>query len=126
MLYHYYTSIKGEDYKQVGFWPKSIFTTLQAHALGAQYGGITYSPQGLQFPPMGSGLFQKKILSKNAYFRKCTFMYLVNNEVVTYSLDHIGTYPFESNTNLYKVQDFIEQGDVLGHLIVYEGPGDKH
>ncbi|XP_049378374.1 uncharacterized protein LOC125843204 [Solanum stenotomum] len=116
----------GEDYKQVGFWPKSIFTTLQAHALSAQYGGITYSPQGLPFPPMGSGLFPNKNLLENAYFRKCTFMYVVDDKVVTYSLDHIGTNQFESSTNLYKVQDFIDQGDVLGHLIVYGGPGDKH
>ncbi|XP_015084414.2 uncharacterized protein LOC107027882 [Solanum pennellii] len=113
----------GEDYKQVGFWPKSIFTTLQAYATGGKYGGITYSPQGLQFPPMGSGLFPKRNLLENAYFRKCTFMCFVNNEMVTYSLDHIGTYPFQSNTTLYTVQDFIEQGDVLGHLIVYGGPG---
>ncbi|KAK4728701.1 hypothetical protein R3W88_021689 [Solanum pinnatisectum] len=91
-----------------------------------EIGGITYSPQGLSFPPMSSGLFPNKNLPENAYFRKCTFMNVVADKVVTYSLDHIGTNQFGSSTNLYKVQDFIDQGDVLGHLIVYGGPGDKH
>ncbi|MCD7460861.1 hypothetical protein HAX54_044624 [Datura stramonium] len=114
----------GEDYTQVGFWPKGIFTTLQVHALGAKYGGIAYSPQGIPEPPMGSGLFPNKNFLENAYFRKCSFMCVINDKLQTYSLDQIRTYTFESNINFYRLQDFRDQGDVLGHLIIYGGPGE--
>lgn len=46
----------GEKLDQmVGYWPKSLFTSLAGHASSIRWGGMAYTSNGEKSPPMGSG-----------------------------------------------------------------------
>lgn len=47
----------GKDYQGVGYWPKSLFNTLNDHATKVHWGGLVWCPIDKRSPPMGSGHF---------------------------------------------------------------------
>jgi hypothetical protein len=57
--------------KPIGFWPKSIFTTLNDHAGLITWGGTTKSRRGNASPPMGNGQWHGK---NSASFQNVQFV----------------------------------------------------
>ncbi|KAL6321016.1 hypothetical protein AAG906_011991 [Vitis piasezkii] len=53
----HFINLRSKQKSFIGYWPKSIFTTLAEFALEIQFGGDVYSPISEPAPPMGSGDF---------------------------------------------------------------------
>ncbi|KAF8380230.1 hypothetical protein HHK36_027712 [Tetracentron sinense] len=111
--------IYGED-KYVGYWPKSIFTTLAHGASKVAWGGETFSPQTEPSPSMGSGHFSKEGFRRSCYFNRIQVA------------DQTGTF-FNLNAGLLdtyadepKCYDIINggnSGDEWGNYMYFGGPG---
>ncbi|XP_019233325.1 PREDICTED: uncharacterized protein LOC109213939 [Nicotiana attenuata] len=62
--------LAGKYYKQIGFWPQKLFTSLASFADNVEWGGVTYSPPGVPKPPMGSSYFPIRNIAYDAYCRR--------------------------------------------------------
>lgn len=60
---HWWLRINDED---VGYWPRSLFTSLVDSADSAAWGGQVFSPPGTPTPEMGSGHFPSEGFGKAA------------------------------------------------------------
>nr|CAD1826349.1 unnamed protein product [Ananas comosus var. bracteatus] len=59
----------GDDAGPVGYWPKSLFTTLADNASSVQWGGCVRTLTNDNGPPMGSGHFSSEGEGKAAYIK---------------------------------------------------------
>ena len=60
-----------EDDKEIGFWPKNVFTDLANGANYVEWGGEVFSPPNVPSPPMGSrSKFLADDTKYDAYCRK--------------------------------------------------------
>ena len=59
-----------EDDKEIGFWPKNLFTDLANGANYVEWGGQVFSPPNVQSPPMGAGANLAEGTRNDAYCRK--------------------------------------------------------
>ncbi|XP_075101978.1 protein neprosin-like [Nicotiana tabacum] len=90
-----------KDYKQIGFWPQKIFTSLASFADNVEWGGVTYSPLGVPKPPMGSSFFPIGSTDYDAYCRR---LIILNDKGETFDVDK--TIPYVDDHNLYRVSDY--------------------
>ncbi|KAH7839876.1 hypothetical protein Vadar_009877 [Vaccinium darrowii] len=105
----------GDDYTQVGFWPKRIFNGLADMASYAEWGGEVFGPPGTPTPGMGDGAAP---IQDTAYDS-----YLKNIEVIDGSGRNIDAYNTETFMDYdlrYKVID--KEHSNLRHLVLYGGP----
>ncbi|XP_058068901.1 protein neprosin-like isoform X2 [Magnolia sinica] len=110
----------GNNNVQVGYWPKSIFTSLADSAAALAWGGEVYTPPGSRSPEMGSGHFPDEGLRKACYMRLLRF---VDNENTLRDIPNKVTL-FEDIPQCYKVIDGGNYlGGVWGRNIYFGGPG---
>ncbi|OAY71182.1 hypothetical protein ACMD2_26368 [Ananas comosus] len=57
------------DAKLIGYWPKSLFTTLADSANKISWGGVVIYDKNDTGPPMGSGHYASELERKAAYFK---------------------------------------------------------
>ncbi|KAG9441271.1 hypothetical protein H6P81_017125 [Aristolochia fimbriata] len=71
----------GADNKQVGYWPKSLFSHLSS-ATGAtllSWAGMAGAMPGQVFPPIGSGHYAEEGTGRSCFFRKVLFKDNIGN-----------------------------------------------
>ncbi|XP_074293853.1 protein neprosin-like [Silene latifolia] len=105
--------------KAIGYWPKSLFSSLQDVANQVEFGGEIHNPNAVEPPtPMGNGF-------KAAYdttVSSCFFRATVVDETNT-NVNPPDTEKFADCPDLYSVLDGGHQKDPnLGRLIFYGGP----
>lgn len=107
-----------EDYQELGFWPKDIFTELASFATNIEWGGVAYALPGvLTEPPMGSSFFPIKRFEYDGTCKNITAL-----DYTGETLD-IKTIPHTDNPFLYQVFD-ISNGPGE-HTVFYGGPGGR-
>ncbi|KAK0600597.1 hypothetical protein LWI29_016526 [Acer saccharum] len=114
------------DDKQIGYWPKELFTHLKGGADSIHYGGWTYHPpENIMSPPMGIGLLPDRIITKySSFFYNMQVAYQYNNfiDINGRNLERI-----VDNTSCYNAiylgtkLDAVIRGDTFN----YGGPGGK-
>lgn len=107
--------------KYVGYWPKSIFTSLAEGASEISWGGEVYSPINELSPAMGSGHFPQEGYGKAAFVNQLKVLYDRNSnygDPYKYALKMYTNSPLCYNGihNVAKVGDW-------GHYIYFGGPG---
>uniref|UniRef100_A0A2N9IKQ9 Neprosin PEP catalytic domain-containing protein n=1 Tax=Fagus sylvatica TaxID=28930 RepID=A0A2N9IKQ9_FAGSY len=110
-----------EDDKEIGFWPKNVFTALANGANYVEWGGEVFSPPDVPSPPMGSGAkFLAEDTKYDAYCRKIKIIDENNNVVNAVDTEIFRDLDFKQ----YDVKD---EGDTrkptFEHLVVFGGPG---
>jgi hypothetical protein len=91
----------------VGYWPKSIYNSLQGSAEIVQWGGEIATLNGLTFPQMGSGRFPNEGYGYSAFMRKLEVVDDQNS--LTEAPDDIFTYA--DVPTCYKVTDVERSND---------------
>ncbi|XP_050259836.1 uncharacterized protein LOC126704888 [Quercus robur] len=105
------------DARELGFWPKNIFTALGDGANYVEWGGEVYSPD-LPSPPMGS---RSSILETTRYDAYCRLIKTFNE--TDYAVNAVSTKAF-SDVNQYQVKDEGDIGEAyFQHLVLFRGPG---
>ncbi|XP_058201407.1 protein neprosin-like [Rhododendron vialii] len=112
--------LDGDNYSEIGFWPKRIFTGLGDLANHVEWGGEAFGPPGSTTPPMGGGYYPIGTTKFDAFFR---LVNVLNEYGQTVDVDN--TEEFSDNNKLYKVVDRGNVGGQYGHYFVYGGPGGK-
>ncbi|KAK6783300.1 hypothetical protein RDI58_021097 [Solanum bulbocastanum] len=111
------------DYTEVGFWPRKIFTHtgLAGFAKSINWGGVAYSPTDVAEPPMGSSFFPIENSGYDAYCKKIAVLDVKGKTVaVDKTITHI------DNPNLYKVLfKPLWVGSKSSFYVLYGGPGDE-
>ncbi|KAK7840658.1 hypothetical protein CFP56_016347 [Quercus suber] len=106
------------DARELGFWPKNIFTALGDGANYVEWGGEVYGPPDLPSPPMGSG---SSILETTRYDAYCRLIKTFNE--TDYAVNAVGTKAF-ADVNQYQVKDEGDTGEAyFQHLVLFGGPG---
>ena len=106
------------DARELGFWPKNIYTALGDGANYVEWGGEVYGPPDFPSPPMGSGSSILETTRYDAYFRLIKTI----NET-DYAVNAVGTKAF-SDVNQYQVKDEGDTGEAyFQHLVLFGGPG---
>ncbi|KAK4851507.1 hypothetical protein QYF36_015780 [Acer negundo] len=113
------------DDKQIGYWPKEIFTHLKEGADSIHYGGWTYnSPENRMSPPMGIGLLPDRVITKiSSTFYKMQVAYQYNNfiDINGHNIEKI-----VDNTSCYNAIYLGRlDGSHRGETFNYGGPGGK-
>ncbi|KAL5716066.1 hypothetical protein ACHQM5_017804 [Ranunculus cassubicifolius] len=85
----------------IGYWPSSIFNTLNTNAERVDWGGETEFIGRDAYPPMGSGHFPEEGYGKAAYIRG---LQVIKDNMHMTLTDEKDCIPFESNSNSYRVQ----------------------
>ncbi|KAK9692348.1 hypothetical protein RND81_09G258000 [Saponaria officinalis] len=103
--------------RQIGYWPKSLFTMLEDSATQVEWGGEIDDPGAVEpAPSMGSGLKAEYHQEESAFFQQIT--------VVDESFNNVqpdGTEKYYDCPDLYTVLDWGDAGDDHGRLISYGG-----
>ncbi|KAK6934927.1 Neprosin [Dillenia turbinata] len=105
----------------VGFWPRSLFTSLQGMAPYVNWGGEVFSPPGEPSPRMGAGYPLRLWGKYDAQMFLVTYRNETNNII-----NAINTQEFADTRKYYDVKDFgIDYSEIqkIGHLLLYGGPG---
>ncbi|XP_056683221.1 uncharacterized protein [Spinacia oleracea] len=104
------------DKKQVGYWPKSLFTSLSESGSRVEWGGEIDNPDSNTPPYMGSGQKAMKDTRQSALYCQ-----------IGVFADQKGQVPAELYTDCdeYTSIDAGYQGDFWGRLIFYGGPYKK-
>ncbi|XP_056682771.1 uncharacterized protein [Spinacia oleracea] len=99
--------------KQVGYWPKSLFTSLSESGSRVEWGGEIDNPDSNTPPYMGSGQKAMKDKRQSAFYFQIGVL-----------ADQKGQVPAELYTDCdkYTSIDVGYQGDYWGRLIFYGGP----
>ncbi|XP_042487330.1 uncharacterized protein LOC122067563 [Macadamia integrifolia] len=112
----------GFDSVNIGYWPKELFNSIKESAPVVGWRGEVYTPQGEQYPPMGTGHFEshwgKPIYQKTAYFR----VVRVNGD------DDIGRGPNDASleplsNGCFTEKDLPYVNDYWRHTFFYGGHG---
>ena len=110
-----------EDDKEIGFWPKNVFTTLANGANYVEWGGEVFSLPNVPSPPMGSGT--KFLVEDTKYSAYCRMIKIIdeNNNVV----NAVDTKTFQDlDFKQYDVKDEGNTGESeVQHLVLFGGPG---
>ncbi|RWR74227.1 aslB [Cinnamomum micranthum f. kanehirae] len=111
----------GEDNGILGYFPSGILPVLgRGPATRMEWGGETYTPPNLPFPPMGSGHFAAEGFGKASYLRWIR-VYDGNRNAVDAPLD---TEVFVDRPPCYTVEDpRMLYGGEVGRVFFYGGPG---
>lgn len=111
----------GEDNGILGYFPSGILPVLgRGPATRMEWGGETYTPPNLPFPPMGSGHFAAEGFGKASYLRWIR-VYDGNRNAVDAPLD---TEVFVDRPSCYTVDDpRMLYGGEVGRVFFYGGPG---
>uniref|UniRef100_A0A7N2MXN3 Neprosin PEP catalytic domain-containing protein n=1 Tax=Quercus lobata TaxID=97700 RepID=A0A7N2MXN3_QUELO len=116
------------DARELGFWPKNIFTALGDGANYVEWGGEVYTfnersgsenlAPDLPSPPMGS---RSSILETTRYDAYCRLIKTFNE--IDYAVNVVSTKAF-SDVNQYQVKDEGDIGEAyFQHLVLFGGPG---
>uniref|UniRef100_M1AWD2 Neprosin PEP catalytic domain-containing protein n=2 Tax=Solanum tuberosum TaxID=4113 RepID=M1AWD2_SOLTU len=111
------------DYTEVGFWPRKIFTRtgLADFTKSINWGGVAYSPTDVAEPPMGSSFFPIENSGYDAYCKKIAVLDVKGKTIaVDKTITHI------DNPNLYNVLfKPLWIGSKSSFYVLYGGPGDS-
>ena len=110
-----------EDDKEIGFWPKNVFTALANGANYVEWGGEVFSPPNVPSPPMGSGTeFLAEDTKYSAYCRMIKIIDENNNVVNAVDTETFRDLDFKQ----YDVKDEGNTGEAeVQHLVLFGGPG---
>ncbi|CAN4077703.1 unnamed protein product [Withania somnifera] len=101
----------GHDDIPIGFWPKSMFTSLASLAAIVEWGGVVYSPPGVPEPPMGASYPLVGDTSFDAYCE---------------TIDVDTTITHVDSPDLYQVKALpLYRRGKSQHFVLYGGPGEK-
>ncbi|XP_058070036.1 protein neprosin-like [Magnolia sinica] len=109
----------GDNNIEVGYWPKSLFTTLADSASIVQWGGEVFTFESIQSPQMGSGHFPDEGFRKSCYMKKLMFV----DNTTTFKDIPDNTPLYEDLTQCYRVIDGGNLGGDWGRHIYFGGPG---
>ncbi|CAO2837320.1 unnamed protein product [Amaranthus hypochondriacus] len=116
---HWWLSL-GPQKEEVGYWPKTLFTTLGDTADQVEWGGEINNPDSSSPKPyMGCGQRARDDTSQSAYYSQLT----VANPSFQYYYPQ-KTQHVDDCEDDYNTYDAGYQGDYFGHLILYGGPYD--
>uniref|UniRef100_A0ACD5TBL4 Uncharacterized protein n=1 Tax=Avena sativa TaxID=4498 RepID=A0ACD5TBL4_AVESA len=102
----------GKNLAPVGFWPKSLFNTLDSYADHIQWGGYTSSLLGNPSPPMGNGHWPSEY---SATFQDLQY---INEDGMVYPpIPEHGIQSYVSHKECYQVSRF------MTNKFSYGGPG---
>ncbi|XP_058070035.1 protein neprosin-like [Magnolia sinica] len=104
---------------QVGYWPKSLFTSLADSASLVEWGGEVYT-QSTQNPQMGSGHFPDEGFKKASYMKK--LMFVDNTNTLRDIPSNSSLY--QDLPQCYRVIDGGNLGGDWGRNIYFGGPGE--
>ncbi|KAK1258255.1 hypothetical protein QJS04_geneDACA012761 [Acorus gramineus] len=110
----------GNEKEPVGYWPKSLFTSLANSASEVRWGGNVVSPTSEPSPPMGSGHF-----SQEGDSRACYFMNMKNLDA-GYAMSGPDVWNTEKQSDLpgfYGEGQLLIEGQPRGHVYSFGGPG---
>ena len=108
-----------EDDKEIGFWPKNVFTDLANGANYVEWGGEVFSPPNVQSPSMGSGANLAEGTRNDAYCRKIKIIDENDNAVNVWILKL-----FKIQISNNKMLRMKETGEPeVQHLVLFGGPG---
>ncbi|KAL2943292.1 Zinc metalloprotease RasP [Bienertia sinuspersici] len=115
---NWWVSIDNDKYG-IGYWPKSLFTSLADHANQVEWGGEVYTKSSGEFvPEMGCG-FNPDYNTNNAAFYSLT-------KLVDGGYNEIdpprSTVKYANCPSGYTVQDMGYQGPDWGRIILFGGP----
>ncbi|KAM3263375.1 hypothetical protein P3L10_000369 [Capsicum annuum] len=110
-----------DDYRQIGFWPQQIFTDLAGFATTVSWGGVTYSPQNVAEPPMGSSFFPVRNSRYDAYCKKIATLNVRGQTIAVHkTITHV------DNPNMYKVIfKPLRFRSKSSFFVLYGGPGES-
>ncbi|XP_009798161.1 protein neprosin-like [Nicotiana sylvestris] len=114
----------GANQTAVGFWPRGIFTALgNDFASNIEWGGVTYTPRGSPYPPMGSSFFpEHPDPTLDAY---CRGLVVLDNKGETINANN--TPIFLDSPILYRIIDKPNWGPgQFPHYVFYGGPETKY
>ncbi|OAY74001.1 hypothetical protein ACMD2_21520, partial [Ananas comosus] len=114
----------GDDAGPLGYWPKSLFTTLADNASDVEWGGYVRSLKDDINPPMGSGHFSSEGEGKAAYIKNIKVVNSIG-DIYTVIEDMVTSYV--DRQDCYSVSDFKGSngsggGDGYGYFL-FGGPG---
>ena len=104
----------------IGYWPKTIFTSLDEGASFISWGGEVYSPLYEKSPAMGSGHFPEEDYGKSAYI----------SQIQIIDDDNAFVDPYDRLLKLFVDKPYCYNAilnvrkDAWGHYIYFGGPGN--
>ncbi|KAJ9679073.1 hypothetical protein PVL29_021105 [Vitis rotundifolia] len=106
----------------IGYWPKSIFTTMADSASEIQFGGKAYSPLNQPAPPMGSGHFDANDFSRTCFISN---MQLVDSSNILFEPKNTSLLEITDNPNpdCYQVAYKGYTGEPRRYAMLFGGPG---
>ncbi|XP_043698674.1 uncharacterized protein LOC122649543 [Telopea speciosissima] len=106
------------DNEHIGYWPKSIFTSLADSASFVAWGGEVYNPNNRVLPQMGSGHFDPKEEHKSAYLN---YIKVVSKNFKLEVPDKVTPSRMDDPT-CYKAEYYDDIGGNLKKIVMYGGP----
>ncbi|OAY69891.1 hypothetical protein ACMD2_17816 [Ananas comosus] len=109
--------------KLIGYWPKSLFTTLADRADAVSWGGMVSYDTDDAGPPLGSGHHASELERKAAYFKNIEIFY---SDGKSYDLIDGAQDRFADKEECYTISKLVDSskyGRHDGHLFYFGGPG---
>ncbi|OAY67637.1 hypothetical protein ACMD2_18043, partial [Ananas comosus] len=109
--------------KLIGYWPKSLFTTLADRADAVSWGGMVSYDTDDAGPPLGSGHHASELERKAAYFKNIEIFYSdgKSHDLIEGAQDRFADK--EECYTISKLVDSSKYGRHDGHLFYFGGPG---
>ncbi|XP_020113713.1 uncharacterized protein LOC109727908 [Ananas comosus] len=107
----------------IGYWPKSLFTTLADRADAVSWGGMVSYDTDDAGPPLGSGHHASELERKAAYFKNIEIFYSdgKSHDLIDGEQDRFADK--EECYTISKLVDSSKYGRHDGHLFYFGGPG---
>ncbi|KAF8365126.1 hypothetical protein HHK36_032869 [Tetracentron sinense] len=106
--------------EHVGYWPKSIFTSLANGASKVAWGGEVSGPLMEASPPMGSGHFPQEGFNRSCFINRIQVADQSEN-FINPDDDNLST--FSDDPSCYNIMNGGNRGDEWGNFIYFGGPG---
>ncbi|XP_020113700.1 uncharacterized protein LOC109727897 [Ananas comosus] len=111
------------DAKLIGYWPKSLFTTLADSANKISWGGVVIYDKNDTGPPMGSGHYASELERKAAYFKN---LEMFDHDGNSHDLFDGAQARYDDKEACYTLSALVNSGKFGlhdGHLFYFGGPG---
>ncbi|KAI5440818.1 uncharacterized protein LOC127136008 [Lathyrus oleraceus] len=108
--------------RDIGYFPKALFSSLDHGAREAGFGGYTTTPAGTTSPAMGSGYMPDKDFSHASYFKFVKYLNIVRtpDDPIPFMVESYNDAP-----NCYGLTNFKDEIKSFGYSFQFGGPGGK-
>ena len=112
-----------EDYGNIGYWPKEIFTHLSKGSSLIRYGGETFAPPNMISPPMGSGKLPETLFRNSAFMATLEIVDSNYNEVEV-TPENMKSY-CDTSSSCYDLLYHGDEGLEYNQAFLFGGPGGR-